>query len=89
MRSATLVPLSISALRLLSPASIWRAICSTSAARSRGTKATPASSAHTRSPGLTCTPQISTTPFTSTVSMRHLPVMGVKPLHHTGQSMLR
>src|SRR5262249_56140675 len=51
--AATVVPLSISVLRRVSAASILREISSTAAACSRGTKATPASSAHTRSPART------------------------------------
>ena len=51
--------------------------------------ATPASSAQMMSPGLTGMPQICTVPLISTVCIRHLPVIGVKPLHHTGQSMPR
>src|SRR5690606_28522810 len=45
IKSATLLPASMSALRLLSPASILRAASSTCAAFPCGTTATPASSA--------------------------------------------
>src|SRR5262245_21903448 len=82
-------PASISALRLVSAASMRRHTSSTASSLLCGSIATPASSAHTRSPGLHGTPRISTMPFTSTVCMRHLPVMGVKPRHHTGQPMPR
>src|ERR671921_289277 len=73
----------MSFLRFVSPASILRAASSTAPACSRGTKHTPASSAQTRSPGLTWTPQTCTFPFTSTVCMRYLPVIGVNPRHVT------
>src|SRR6185436_319980 len=82
-------PLSMSPLRLVSAPSILRHTSSTSAARAYGTNAMPASSAQTRSPGRTPTPEICTVPLTSTVCMRHLPVIGEKPLHHTGQPIWR
>jgi hypothetical protein len=40
-------------------------------------KQTPVSSASTRSPGLTATPQIVTGLLMATVSTRHLPVIGL------------
>ena len=82
-------PLSISALRLVSPASIFCECSSTAAILSCGIIAMPASSAQIKSPALQGTPRISTVPLTSTVCMRHLPVIGVKPRHHTGQSISR
>ncbi len=68
---------SILAVRATSLAAMRRARSSTSSARARGTKQTPVSSASTRSPGSTMTPQMVTGLLTATVLTRHLPVIGL------------
>ena len=75
--SATGAPEAILASRSFSAAALRSALCSTSAARWRGIKQTPVSSASTTSPGLTVTPQIDTGWLMATVLTRHFPVIGL------------
>ncbi len=82
--SGTGMPFSIAWHRISSARAFFSHSSSTGMILSPGMKQTPVSSATTRSPAATRTSPIITVPLISTVSSRHLPVIGVISLAQIG-----